>query len=276
MELRDLQGLFPGQAGEDGGQTSGQHGLARPRRADEQNVVAAGGRHFQGPPGLGLPPDLGEVHPVPRCLGRFACEGRGRIPRAAEEPGDLGEASGPNDPHSLHQRGLAGVRRGDHDTVQAGAGRGDGHREHAWGGHQATPQGELPEEREPGQPVARDLSRCGKHAQGDGEVQSRPVLPEIPRGQVHHDPAERPLQARALDGRPDAIPGVLHGRAGQARQCERGKPSADVRLDRDRVSSHPDDGDPDDAPVHRATLARGTDSQNASSNSSTLASRAPT
>jgi hypothetical protein len=237
--------------------------------------VAAGRRHLQGPPGLGLPPDLGEVHPVSRCLDRSACAGRRRIPRTAKEPGDLGEAPGPHDPNPLHQRGLSGVRGWDHDTVQAGPGRGDGHREHPWGGHQATPQRELPEEREPGEPVAGYLSRCGKHAHGDGEVQARPVLPEIPRGQVHHDPAERPLQARALDGGPDAIPGVLHGRAGQAGQRERGKPSADVRLNRDRVSSHPDDGDADDSPVHRATLARGTDSQNASSNSSMLAPLAP-
>jgi hypothetical protein len=46
---------------------------------------------------------------------------------------------------------------------------------------------------------------------------------------------------------PDAIPGVLRGCAGEAGQRERGKPSADVRLDGDRVSSHPDDGDPSHA-----------------------------
>jgi hypothetical protein len=43
---------------------------------------------------------------------------------------------------------------------------------------------------------------------------------------------------------PDVIPGVLRGCAGKAGQRERGKPSADVCLDGDRVSSHPDDGDP--------------------------------
>jgi hypothetical protein len=96
---------------------------------------------------------------------------------------------------------------------------------------------------DPGQPVAGDLTRCGKHAHGDGKVQVRPVLPEVPWGQVHNDPAKRPFQGRALDRGPDAIPASCAGAPVKAGQRERGKPSADVRLDGDRVSSHPDDGD---------------------------------
>jgi hypothetical protein len=102
--------------------------------------VPAGGRDLQRPPGLGLPPHLSEVHPVLGWFGWGAGIGLGRIPRAAEEPGDLGQATDADDPQPLDQRGLTGVRRGHHDTFQAGSRRRDGHREHARGGHQATLQ----------------------------------------------------------------------------------------------------------------------------------------
>ena len=68
-------------------------------------------------------------------------------------------------------------------------------------------------------------------------------------------------------------------RAGQAGQRERREPAPDVRLDDDGMAADPDDGDPDDAPVHgrrdpsAQPPTRG--AQNASSKTSTSAPDAP-
>lgn len=61
MELGGLEGFLPGHVGKDGGQTFGKHAFAGAGRADEQDIVGACRRDFQGPSGGRLPHHIGEI-----------------------------------------------------------------------------------------------------------------------------------------------------------------------------------------------------------------------
>ena len=61
VNLGGFERFFKGERGKDGGQPLGQHGFAGAGRADHQNVVAAGGGHFQGALGGLLAAHIAEV-----------------------------------------------------------------------------------------------------------------------------------------------------------------------------------------------------------------------
>jgi len=64
VDLGHFQRFLLGHAGQDGRQAPGQQGLAAAGRAVEDQVVEPGGGHFQGPFGVLLAPDVGQVHLV--------------------------------------------------------------------------------------------------------------------------------------------------------------------------------------------------------------------
>ena len=113
-------------------------------------------------------------------------------------------------------------------------------------------QRELTREGEPSSAGRRHLRGRREHRRRDREIEAGTFLAEVGRRQVHDDPAERPLQARALDGRADAVARVVHGGAGEPGEDQRGEPAPDVRLDGDEVSADAEHRDPHNPPVHDA------------------------
>ena len=88
VNLGGLQGLFLVQGRQDGRQALGQHGLARARRADHQDVVAAGRGQQQGPLHRLLALDLAEIQVVVRRrLAGLGRRGRGKRPGAPGRSG---------------------------------------------------------------------------------------------------------------------------------------------------------------------------------------------
>ena len=61
VDLGGLQRFFKTKRRQDGGHALGQHGLAGARRADHQDVMAAGAGHFEGALGGVLAADIFEV-----------------------------------------------------------------------------------------------------------------------------------------------------------------------------------------------------------------------
>ena len=61
VDPRHLERLVGAERRQQAGEAAGQHRLAGPRRAGEEQVVAAGGRELEGPTGAFLPADVGEV-----------------------------------------------------------------------------------------------------------------------------------------------------------------------------------------------------------------------
>src|SRR5947208_2176135 len=61
VKTSHLERLVARERGKDRRQSPRKHRLARTGRADQQDVVATGGRDLERPTGLGLPANLGEV-----------------------------------------------------------------------------------------------------------------------------------------------------------------------------------------------------------------------
>ena len=64
VNLGDLQRLRKGQIRQNGRNPLGQHGLSRPRRSDQKQVVAARRGHLKGALGVPLALDLRKVQPA--------------------------------------------------------------------------------------------------------------------------------------------------------------------------------------------------------------------
>ena len=68
VNLGGLNGLGKTQGRQNGGNAFGQHRLARTRRSNHEDVVAAGSGYFQGALGMELTFHVSEIHGV---TGRF-------------------------------------------------------------------------------------------------------------------------------------------------------------------------------------------------------------
>jgi hypothetical protein len=124
-----LQGVVAVQVGQQSAQAPGEHGLAGARRADQQQVVAAGGGDLERAAGERLAADVAQV----LDRGGWCRAGRaGRVQPAlaAEERVDLAEGGRPADPQAWDQRRLRQVGRGHHQQAGAAVAGGDGGGEH--------------------------------------------------------------------------------------------------------------------------------------------------
>jgi hypothetical protein len=212
VELGHLERLVARHRRQDRRKPPGEHRLARTGWSDHEDVVSSGGRHLECPAGLPLTPDLGEIDRMPRVDAPGRRLRHGRPPRPSQEPDHLPERPRADDLEIVHQRRLGRVRRRHHHASQSRARRSDRYRQHAWGRDQAAPERELARERPPWEPRGRYLRGGREHPQRDRQVEARAFLAERSRRQVHDDATQRPLQARALDRRPDPIARVLHAR----------------------------------------------------------------
>ena len=128
--LGDLGRLVPLEGREQAGEAPGQHGLAGAGRAGEEQVVGPGGGDLQGPAGLVLAADVGEVRDRgDRRVGRRA----GTVQAApADQPlADLTERGGAGDPQAGDEGGLDQVGPGDDQQPGARPAGGQGGRQHA-------------------------------------------------------------------------------------------------------------------------------------------------
>ena len=256
MQLGRLERLFPGQARQDRGHAPREHRLAGTRRTDHQHVMAARRCDLEGAAGLCLTPHVDEIDAARSvALERGLVDGRG-LPSAAEETDHLGEGRGRDDLQPVDLRRFERVDSRHHDAIEAGLRRRDRDGEDAGGRHQLPFERELSGEREPGQLRRGHLRRGSEHTHRDRQVEPGPLLPEVAWREVDHDPSQRPLEPLALDRRADAFAGVAHGCAGQPRERERGQPTADVGLDGDEVTAHPEHRHAQDPSVHAADAMR--------------------
>jgi hypothetical protein len=206
--------------------------------------VAAGGGQLQGPAGLGLPPDLGEVD---RRATRHGLRRRGRglsPPRPSQEPDNLSERRGSDHLEAFDEGGLGRVAPRDHDALHPGPRSGGGHRQHPGGGHQLALQGQLPGQRVALQALPPDLAGCREDRHGDGEVEAGAVLPQVGGAHVHRDPAKRPFETAVLHCRTHTLASILDRCPRQPRQVDRRKAPSHVGFhgNREALDTHDSDG----------------------------------
>ena len=235
MDLGDLQGLFPGQVGQDGGQALGQHGFAGARRPHHQNVVAARSGNLQGTLHRGLPLHLGEVGAGLRLPGALPAGGGGDGFLPGEVAHQLGDVGHGIDFRPAGQGGLGGVFPGDEELSDAQLPGGQGHGQHPRAGAQLPGEGELPQKGAALLPELQ-LSPGGQQPHQDRQVIQGADLLHMGGCQIDGDPADREGEAAVFDGGAHPLPGLIHCRVRQADDGEGGQAAGQVALHRHRIA----------------------------------------
>ena len=230
-----------------------QQRLARSRRPDEQQAVAAGQRDLEPAPRLDLAANLAQVRtgdrrgpatpaaaPSPPALaGRLDQLDPSRRRRATRR-----RSSRPDDLHRIEQRLDADhldpvdeprlVDRGgrDHDPSQAAPRQDGDHRQDARHGPHLAAERQLADQRQaPG--TRRDLLRAEQDPHRHREVERRAGLALVGRGEVDRDPARRMDEPGVAQRAPDPLAGLLERGVGQSDDREPGQTRRDVHLDPD-------------------------------------------
>jgi len=168
--LGDLERLVLLERRQQAGQAPGQHGLAGAGRAGEEQVVGAGGGDLQGPAGLVLAADVGEVlDRRDRGLRRRA--GTVQVAPADQPLADLPERGGAGDPQVGDEGRLDQVGLGDDQQAGVRAAGGQGGRQHALDRADVAAQAELADGPQALERGRRPRPGCGQQPDGDGQVE---------------------------------------------------------------------------------------------------------
>ncbi len=237
IDLRGLDHFGAVHRRQNGRQALGEHGLARARRADEQDVVPAGGGHLERALDVLLRLDLGEIDRE----ARLGLELRRRHGRDALVPAqmvhELGNVLDRVDGHPVGKGGLGRVARRDEELTDADLLGRERHRERAGDGADVPREADLAEKRRRGRRLA-DLPRGAQDAQQHRQVIERAGLARVRRGEVHRQTADRELHAVGLDGAAHALARLLDGRIRQADDVKPRQAVGHVALHADRVAGH--------------------------------------
>ena len=227
-----LEALPLRERGEDGGEGAREERLPGPRRAYQEDVVAARCRELEGALRALLPRDVREVdlRDGRGVLDRDARRERER--RAAREVADhLAEVCGAAHARPGNRSRLRRVLGGDDDVGEAAGDRVRHAREAAAERPQHAVERELAEQQLRRLAVG-ELAARTKHGDGDGEVEAGALLASVRRREVHGDAAQRELEAAVADRGAHALARLLHRGVGQADEVHAGEARGDVDLDR--------------------------------------------
>ena len=152
---------------------------------------------------------------------------------SAEVLDDLGEM--PNRDRLDSGEGRLRRRLGSaHETSQSSAARSLGNRKRSGDGTDAPVERELAHCGVLGEPLGRQLPRRSENRERDRKIESRSLLSQRGRREIHGDaPVERPLQRRRHNSAPHAVLRLLAGAIREADDREARDPGLEVRLDLD-------------------------------------------
>ena len=227
------------EIGQEPDESTGEHGLARPRRSDEQEMMTSGRGDGQRVAGRLLAPHVGEIgtgvgghgHDGRVDVGPRQPFGQGThgLAQPADGPGPLAEAQhrhvgiGPRDDHPpLGQ---------DVDQWKDALYRAD-----------AAVETELADGRDIAEQLERNLPGRPQDAECNRKVEARADLSQPARGEIDGDPSQRPFETARLDRGADAIARFATRRIRQTHDREPGEPIGDVDLDGDSSAVEPFEG----------------------------------
>ena len=217
---RGLQQFGRGQGRQQARQTLSQHRLARARRTDKQQIMAAGRRDLQRAFGALLTLDLAQVGPGPAGahrprFGRTQHLGPLEMVDQADQRtrGEDGDLPGPGrlGPVGLGTDQAQPHGRGRHRRRQGPADRGD-----------LAVQPQFADRGPAVQRVGRDHPERRHQHQADGQVEMTTLLGQVGRGQVGDDPFRRQAQADTGKGPAHPFAALGHRLVRQADDGETG------------------------------------------------------
>lgn len=231
VDLRSLDHFGAVHRGQNGRQALGEHGLARARRSDEQDVVPAGGGHLERALDVLLRLDLGKID-------RKRRRGHGRdglVP--AQMVHELRDVLDRVHGHALGKGGLGRVAAGTKSSLRPICSAASAIVSAPVTGRISPREAHLAEERRRRRRLA-DLPRGAQDAQQHRQVIERAGLARVRRGEVHRQAADRKLHAVGLDGAAHALARLLDGRIRQADDIKPRQTVGHVALHAHGVAAH--------------------------------------
>ena len=219
VDHRHLERFLRRQRRQQARQPRRQHGLARPRRADHEQVVTTGGGHLQGLAPERLAPHLGQVGGrggVRAGRRRRQLRPRALPPQRLYQGAQVG--SGPGQ-HPLHQARLLPARGWDHHARLAGGGH---QGEQARDPSQRAVQAQLGNERPARQGLGGDLAVRRQDAERHRQVQARTRFAQARGRQVDRYALLGPGKTTGNERRPHPVAGFPARGVGQANDSEAG------------------------------------------------------
>ena len=237
--LGDLERLVLLERWQQAGEAPGQHRLAGAGRAGEEQVVGAGGSDLQGPAGLVLAADVGQVlDQGDRGVGRRA--GAAQVGPSDQPLPHLPERGRPGDRQVGDQGGLHQVGLGDDQEPGAGAAGGHGGWQHPLDRSDVAAEPELADGPQALQGGRRHPPGRRQEADRDGQVEPGTLLGQVGWRQGHGDTPIRPLVSGVAERGAEPVAGLQHRRAAEPDNRHGGQASADVDLDPDGVGGEAD------------------------------------
>jgi hypothetical protein len=254
MNPRHLERRSGFEHRQDPRQAAREHRLPRPRRAAEEDVVAARRRQLERPPGPFLPANVGEIGSAGRALAvrrqrRLGVE----LELAAQVRDGLGEMPDGNSGDACERSLPSRVGRAK-ETLDAEPPRALGDRENSADTPEAAVERELADGCRVRECAPRQLLRCREEGERDGQIESRALLAQLGRREVDRDTTGREGQLGGGDPAPDTLPGLLASPVGEPDDRETGDPVAYVGFDVDAAWLETDEGMRERACEHTSRL----------------------
>src|SRR6185369_9319243 len=212
VDLSGLDGLGKGHLRQNGRQPPGEHGLARPRRAEHQEIMCSGSSYFQRPFCILLPPDLGKILMVlgfqpKKLMDINLMRNYGYL--SVQEPDDLGQIGNPDNVGPLDDPGFIYILDRDYYPFPFFRFCRDRNRERTAHPLYRTVQRKLADYQIVGKLALPDHASGSQDADCDRKIERGPFLLEIGRCQIHRYPAGRELVTRILQCRLDPVLALL-------------------------------------------------------------------
>ena len=144
--------------------------------------------------------------------------GRRDLDLAFQEADRLAQVPNRDDLQAGHHGGFGGVLRRDQDADLALLARAQGNGQHAFDHAHRAVEGQFADHDEVLELVALHLFAGGHHADGDGQVEARPFLLHVRRGQVDGGAAEGEAEAGVDQRRHHPVARFLDRGVRQARR----------------------------------------------------------
>ena len=231
--------------------------LARSRRTDQQQAMAAGQGDLEGATRIGLAADLRQVRDgrpdeaglAARDRARIVVVGHGPVARHELDPrrrnhdlptsrrtwtSSTASRSRPTPATSIPSTSLASstASDGDEDPPDPAPRQCRDHRQDTRHGPDLATERQLTDQGDPAGP-GTDLLRAQEDPDGDRQVERCPGLPQVRRGEIDRDPSRRMREAVVAQRAADALPRLLEGGVGEPDDREPRQSRRDIDLDPD-------------------------------------------
>ena len=225
----DFEKLGRRQRRQDRGQPRRQHRLAGAGRPDHEQIMAAGGRHFERALGAFLALDVGKIGEPAGGFQDLRLRPRQHL-RALEVVGELDQRGGRDDLDLRARPGRLGSAFGRADQAFATRIGADRRRQHARHRCDRAVEAELAQDRKAGQRVMRNGADRGHQAERDRQIVVAAFLGQIGRRQIDGDAAGRQRQPRGDHCRAHPLARLRHRLVGQADDGESRHAGCDLHL----------------------------------------------